>query len=147
MANKLTWKFRLDDDHIYCCKFPAKNAISFKDEQGKVWLEILYSGTIKISAGYAWDGCSPKFKIGDLMLIGVPDGIPDEVTGLPITYYASLVHDALYQFLHDPKMPYTRAEIDEMFYDILLDAGFSHADLYYYVLRHLGGVFHFINNR
>lgn len=138
-----TWKFRLPDDYYYyCCKFPAKKTVSFADDTGKVRLEILHQGIIKVNAGYAWDGCSPKFKIGDLMLLGTPDGVPDPATGLPKTYYASLVHDALYQFMDDPRMPYSRKEMDEIFHDILIDVGFSFSNLYYYGVRCFGGVFH-----
>ena len=60
------------------------------------WVTITPDGTITISAGYAWDGCSPKWKVGRFA-VGVPDG-PIQSDGYPQTAWASLVHDAVCQF-------------------------------------------------
>ena len=66
------------------------------------WLEIDNDGKITVKGsnpgGYAWDGCSPKWDFIDL-IFGTPDGRLDYNTDKQITYYASLIHDALYQGL------------------------------------------------
>ena len=72
--------------------------------------------------GYAWDGCSPKASWIDL-LWGTPDGRLDDRTEKPITYYASMVHDVLYQYKH--KILISRKEADILFRIIL-----KKADLY-----------------
>lgn len=102
------------------------------------WLEINRDGVLTIPAGYSWDGCTPKFKIFG-RVIGVPDGPKDPETGQPQTYYASLVHDALYQFigLHG----ISRADIDLIFLDMLTAAGFKQARLYYRAVQLFGGIF------
>ena len=68
---------------------------------------------------------------------------PDR-TDKPKAYYASLVHDALYQFL--PDLPpdnkvYTRKMADDIFLEILEDADFALRNLYYYAVRVFGGLF------
>ena len=60
---------------------------------------IIIIGSNPKHKGYAWDGCSPKFQILDL-IFGTHDGAISENTGKAVTYYASMVHDVLYQF-HD----------------------------------------------
>ena len=59
---------------------------------------IVADHKLTIKAGYVWNGCSPKLSVGGLFFIGTPDGHTDYRTGKPHTYYASLVHDALYQY-------------------------------------------------
>ena len=61
--------------------------------------------------GYAWDGCSPKFQLGDL-IFGTPDGVIG-MNHKPKTYIASMAHDILYQFrdqLFSAGFPFHRAE-------------------------------------
>ena len=55
-------------------------------------------GRLIIPREYTWDGCTPKFSILDIFVIGTPDGIKNINTGKPKTYFASLVHDVLYQY-------------------------------------------------
>lgn len=59
-----------------------------------------------VKAGYAWDGCSPKFKIFG-MWVGTPD--------FGYSRLASLIHDTGYQFLDVPCFPLKRHECDEIF--------------------------------
>lgn len=77
---KYAWKFTLPADEFYIVRM--KGAKYFSNE----WVEIvpLSEGRaqVRISAGYAWDGCSV-----------VPDA--------PGTKRASCLHDALYQFSDD----------------------------------------------
>lgn len=103
------------------------------------WLDISTSGTITVKAndnGYAWDGCTPKWSFLGLWIAGVPDGHVDYRTGKPYTYYASLVHDALYQYLHS--VPVTKKQIDLLFLKMLGD--FRLRNLYYFCVKHFGGV-------
>ena len=109
-----------------------------KDE----WLKITEKGKIFINAskkrGYAWDGCTPKFEILD-MIFGVPDGKLDYLTQKPITYYASMVHDMLYQFKKE--VPLSRKEADLIFLKIMQEGGFMLSTIYYIAVRILGGLY------
>ena len=54
-------------------------------------------GVMRIRRGRKWDGCSPKFKIGDIGYIGAPDGVI--VNGSwRVTGKASLLHDLLLKY-------------------------------------------------
>ena len=92
-----------------------------------------------MSADYAWDGCTPKFCLLDVLL-GVPDGAVDSRTGKVKTYYASLVHDALYQFL-DVGLPYNRKDADDFFLCLMEETGFILRQIYYRAVRLFGGSF------
>ncbi len=100
------------------------------------WLTLLPDGTIEIPEGYAWNGCSPKISVFDLCVIGTPDGIIDINTMKPKTYYASLVHDALYQYYewHD----ILRNEIDQLFLKMMKNTKFRLANIYYHFVRFFG---------
>jgi hypothetical protein len=107
------------------------------------WLAIDgKDGRATIPAEYAWDGCTPKFRIFDLGYVGTPDGVMDEASAFPITRWASLVHDALYQYYGSHGVP--RRTIDRIFSRMLREAGFSCAGIYYLTVRAFGGAF-FIN--
>lgn len=99
------------------------------------WLRIWPDGLIEVEPHYAWNGCSPKFNLLDFTL-GTPDGKLDLNTGKPLTYYASKVHDVLYQFkgLHGVK----RKEADDLFLKMLQDSGFMWAKVYYGFVRAFG---------
>lgn len=88
--------------------------------------------------GYAWDGCTPKIQFLDLVF-GVPDGKLDFYTEKPITYYASMVHDVLYQFKDE--IPISRWSSDFMFYKILQQACFFWSLLYFISVRTFGWFF------
>ena len=77
---------------------------------------------------------TPKLNLFDLAVIGVPDGIIDIKTMKPKTYFASLVHDAFYQYLED--VPVTKAEVDRLFYEMLGD--FWLRRVYYFMVRCFG---------
>ena len=73
-------------------------------------------------------------------------GIVDETTNKPKTYYASLVHDALYQFLGDETMPYSRQEMDQLFLALMNESRFSLATVYYRVVWAIGGGYRAVKN-
>ena len=101
-------------------------------------LVVEKGGRIVVMRGYAWNGCSPKFCFFDLLL-GTPDGVVDARTGRPKTYYASLVHDALYQFVPDG-LPASRRDADRCFLALLAESGFRPRWIYYAAVRVFGGL-------
>ncbi len=113
--------------------------MAFVDRTGARRLEILRSGRIRILRTYSWDGCTPKVCFFDVM-VGVPDGVVDSRTRRPKTYYASLVHDALYQFLN-ADLPYTRYQADGFFLRLMADTGFWWRYVYFAAVVLLGGIF------
>ncbi len=126
------YKFRIDEDYHY--KTSWKLDIPFESE----WLKISEDGVITVKAnktGYAWDGCTPKFSLLNLFILGVPDGHIDYRTMKPFTYYASLIHDVLYQYLNT--IPVTKKDVDLLFLNMLGD--FKLRKIYYYTVSILGG--------
>lgn len=101
------------------------------------WFTLTHGGLLTIKKGYAWDGCTPKKSLWNLWIVGVPDGHIDYRTQKPYTYYASLVHDALYQY--GDTVPMKRKQIDGVFLELLGD--FKLAKLYYWMVRIFGGRF------
>lgn len=101
------------------------------------WVTIR-EGVIRIKATidrpYAWDGCSPKWERYDLIL-GTPDGRLDWRTLEPITYYASMIHDVLCQFINCKGFPISRIEADIIFRELLRLSGFKLTKIYFYAVR------------
>lgn len=139
----LDWIYVLGEDFTYDMSpyLPAdyREGCAFQDRKGKRRLEIRPDGTVRIPAGYAWDGCTPKFALWDIV-IGTPDGMPNPDTKQPKAYFASLLHDALYQFL-DAGLPITRKQADQLFLDLLTRDQFTPRQLYYRAVRLFGGFF------
>ena len=137
------WIFVLDEDYVYNVReyLPSgwNEGCAFVDRTGRRRLEIHPNGDARVLSGYAWDGCTPKFSLFDIV-IGIPDGVPNQVTKKPKAYYASLMHDAFYQFL-DAKLPLSRAQADRVFLDILIRDRFALRRIYYAAVRLFGGVF------
>lgn len=106
----------------YSYRTQLLSGVSFQND----WLRIAPDGTVTISAGYAWDGCSPKWSVSGYV-IGVPDG-PMQPDGYPQTAWASLVHDALCQFKH--LVPVTKRQTVEIFNDMLRHARWALRPVY-----------------
>ena len=70
---------------------------------------------------------------------GTPDGMLDYRTEKPITYYASMVHDILYQYKSE--VDFSRKEVDILFRIILKESKFMWWWLYYIAVR-IGGGFY-----
>jgi len=106
------------------------------------WLEIEDDGKIIVKGsnpgGYAWDGCSPKWNFIDL-IFGTPDGKLDFNTDKQITYFASMIHDALYQYKGEIKL--SRKEVDVIFKNNLKRSGFLLSEIYYFFVRLFGGLY------
>ena len=131
------WIFRLDRNYAWRSPFPLERDWAFQDSSGQTRLLLETDGTITVTSGYAWDGCTPKTFLLNLV-VGTPDGVVDTRTGWPRTYHASLVHDALYQFLPDG-LPLTRAQADRCFLELMKETDFVLRYLYYAAVRLFGG--------
>ena len=130
--------------YIYCIKedYPYKSSITGRQFENE-WFRLDPDGTITIKGtnkrGYAWDGCSPKIKIGDVYF-GTSEAVLNYDTGQSKTYYASMIHDAFYQFNKDVRSFVSRQEVDKEFYNILKRDGFRFARAYYYGVRAFGWI-------
>ncbi len=132
------WLYRLDANHVWDSDHAIPEHLVFLDAKGKVRLIIEENGRITVTRGYTWNGCSPKFCVFDLFM-GTPEGVVHRDTGLPKTYHASLVHDALYQFLPDG-LPLGRRHADAFFRRLLKESDFAPAWLYWLAVRAFGGL-------
>ncbi len=112
----------------------------FRSENG--FIELTHDGKLFINGsclnGYAWDGCTPKFEFLDF-IFGTPDRRLDYLTEKPITYYASMVHDVIYQYKRE--IPISRKDADIIFLKILRESGFLWSWVYYFIIRMFGGFY------
>lgn len=138
MIEAVKWIYVLQNDEIYKSGNTFEDDQAFEDSSGVRRLEIRRNGEIRVLSGYAWDGCTPKFSVWDIVF-GIPDGIPNERTKKPKTYYASLFHDALYQFL-DAGLPISRKDADQIFLELMTRDHFAPRQLYFLAVRLFGGV-------
>lgn len=143
------WIYVLEEDFVHNIghHLPSGRCegYAFLDKEGRRRLEIHPNGDLRVLARYAWDGCTPKFSIFDI-LVGTPDGVPNERTKKPKTYYASLVHDVLYQFLEiNPSVP--KAKADKIFLELLYRDGFAPRHIYYFFVSIFGGLSHSLTRR
>ena len=156
---RVDWIYELSED----CSWKqtiitVPQTVHFYDLRNVLRLSINTTGLITVHAGYAWDGCSPKFTVrNSKTIIGTPEGLLylDKTLGKNHrrkTYYASLVHDALYQFLdeaaasaattHTNNQPlYTRQQADRCFHALLKETHFLWAGVYFAAVRVFGGRF------
>jgi len=132
--------------YLYCIRenFEYKSTILNREFDNE-WFSLSKDGTVTIKGinkkGYAWDGCSPKWRIGIFDLyFGTPDALLSWKTGKSKTFYASLVHDVFYQFSPVVKSMICRKEIDREFYRILKRDQFALARIYYYFVRWFGWI-------
>jgi uncharacterized protein DUF1353 len=135
-TNVVKWLYRLDAHYAWESGWTIPEDKFFLDSSGVVRLIIERGGRVTVTEGYAWNGCSPKMPFLDL-LIGTPDGAVYKPTGRPKAYFASLVHDALYQFL-DAGSPISRRDADGAFLRLLQASEFRLAWIYWAAVR-IGG--------
>jgi Protein of unknown function (DUF1353) len=149
MAFAVKWIFELQSNYEVNLRDFAAVDISehcvFEDSKGVIRLELFPAGRAVVKGGYAWDGCTPKFSVFDIV-VGVPDGVPNRTTRKPKAYYASLMHDVLYQFL-DAGSPVSRAKADKVFLGILARDAFAPGWIYYAAVRVFGGLTRLIARR
>lgn len=120
------------------------------------FLRLDQSGNLLIKKEYAWNGCSPKFLFLG-MVFGTPEGsIPTQkekseiIKNLrelgisqfswdkPKTYYASLVHDALYQIAEKESANLSKDYTDRLFFSLLKAYRFKPAKIYYLAVKVFG---------
>ena len=131
--------YTLPADYQHATGMPIDKTVMFTDAKGTPWLMIDTHGVMTIAAGYASDGCSPKYAF-KRWIIGTPDGSVCPFCKLPETYYAFFVHDALCQFADHKDMPWSRAQIDKIFYNVLKRDQFKWAKFYYWAVVKLGPI-------
>lgn len=139
------WLYRLDAGYTWTSPFPLDADFAFRDSSGRVRLILERNGAITVTRGYTWNGCSPKFRVLDL-LVGTPEGVVSARTGQRKTYFASLVHDALYQFLADG-LPLSRRQADHVFLSLMRESNYLFAPLYWLFVRVFGRLVHFATRR
>jgi hypothetical protein len=101
---------------------------SFFDAKRREWLRI-EDNILIVFHEYAWNGCSPKRCVFGKW-IGTPDTRNNTL--------ASGIHDALCQFINTVDFPFTKEEVDLIFYEILLMSGFLMAHQYYWAVKKYG---------
>lgn len=119
MPSPKPYLYKLDQDFVY--QHAAFDGVLFSNE----WVEVK-GGEIRVKFGYAWNGCSPKFEVLGLWVVGTPEGRLHE--GQPITYYASCVHDVLCQFRGE--IDITQKDSVQVFSDLLKQVQFVLEPLY-----------------
>lgn len=134
--DSVSWLFRLERNFSWHSGLPFTEDRVYRDAKGKVRLILERGGLMTVTGGYAWNGCSPKVCCLDF-LIGTPDGVVSATTGRPKTYFASLVHDALYQFLA-VGTPVTRRDADGCFFRLMEESRFSPRYIYWLAVRAFG---------
>jgi hypothetical protein len=137
--NSVKWKYRSENNFSWESGLDIAEDRFFLDDSGTVRLIIEAGGLITVTGGYSWNGCSPKFCLFDL-LIGTPDGVVHVDTGRPKTYFASMIHDALYQFLR-VNSPVSRGMADRCFLHLMAESEFSLRYLYWFAVRAFGWLF------
>jgi hypothetical protein len=130
------WLYRLDAKFSWESRLTVNEDLVFRDEKGKVRMVIEAGGRLTVMRGYAWNGCSPKICFLDI-LIGTPDGAVYGPTGRQKAYFASMVHDALYQFLNAGS-PITRKQADACFLRLLGESEFVLRHFYWLAVRLFG---------
>lgn len=127
MFNRVHNLYQLDED--YTITHTALDGITFHNE----WCSIEH-GCITVHAGYSHDGCSPKWDMAGLGVLGVPDGRLHE--GRPITYYPSLIHDVFCQFRD--LIEISKEAVLQIWNDMLAEVEFGSRLLYVTAVDWLG---------
>ncbi len=133
------WKFVSNEDFIHKTKILEGVTCEFE------WLKIEEDGTITVKGsygrGYAWDGCTPKWNAIDITWGNFDGKLFHFGKGnyKPYTYYASMIHDVLYQYKRSA--PISRKEADDIFYEVLKNTDFMWSRTYYIGVRMFGWIF------
>lgn len=132
------WKF------VHQTDFTHQTNILLGRQCDYEWLSI-EDGTITVKGsngkGYAWDGCTPKKNFLHITWGNFDGKLKRFKEGdyKPYTYYGSMIHDVLYQYKRCA--PLTRKEADLIFLQLLKEAKFMWANLFYFGVRCFGWYF------
>jgi hypothetical protein len=129
---KKTWRYTLAQE--FTKKHVVLENIHFQNR----WIRIA-DGAITIQPQYAWDGCSPAYKVPVIKWwVGIPDGWSKNADGYVQSYWATCVHDSLCQFRGQVEI--SKEATVELFYDMLVEGGFPRwlAKLYCWFVYNLG---------
>lgn len=144
-----------DDKHFYSEWLIIHDGLIIINPGGSV-VDIVnnkVSYDYKSRRTYSWDGCTPKKWFYWFILIGTPDlwhklenitylnsnnRIDIRVVFWQKTHHASLVHDALYQYLGVHSI--SKKDVDLLFYEMLRESGMSlmTAKIYHFFVAHFG---------
>jgi len=121
--------YKYTTDKVYKRYIPELKGVYFKSD----WLTIK-EGHCEIAEKYSWNGASPKIKIFG-RIIGTWDGANNEAK------YATLWHDAFYQYSKDLKnLKVSRLYADVNFYLDLVCRRFKFPMLYFVAVRLFGWI-------
>lgn len=119
MLFKKSWRFKLEED------FEHTSVLLLGIEFENRFVTIRDSGII-IRKEYAWDGCSPAYKLSlgkhlpQGLWFGTWDG-PLNTNAKAVTHRAALVHDVLCQFRKDINI--TKLASVNIFKQLLIEDG------------------------
>ena len=108
-----TWRYKLDEPFKIVAS--ELEGVRFSNE----WL-LIQDSALRVEEGYAWDGCTPSWRLPGGWWVGVPDG-PCRENGRPVTWAATLIHDALCQFRPEIQGLTKKATVD-LFKRMLIEA-------------------------
>lgn len=101
--------------------------LEFYDCQGLKWCE-LEGRYLTTEPHYAWNECSPKVCYGLWWV--TPD--------LPGAHEASFVHDQLCQFFNVEDFPFSKVQVDQIFYNLLKKNKFCLAGMHHGAVKQFG---------
>lgn len=115
---------------------PSETIVVKRKSTNQPMFQFNPDGTLVVFKGYAWDGCSPKYKLGPFVF-GIWDGKWDVERGGPALTNATLIHDVLIQAKHvaSEKAQFSYKDNDKLFLSKMQEANFSMAKLYYAAVR------------
>jgi hypothetical protein len=120
------WRFQFRRRLPIVIDVPVAHRISFRDGGGTEWAQLRPGlpgqSILEIAELYSWDGCSPKWRCGRFYF-GTPD--------FEGTRLGSGVHDWGYQFSQTEHFPFSKEQVDDMFFDCMKLSGFKLKGIYH----------------
>lgn len=124
------WRFRLTADFVINlgCGWIVTHEFYDRGKQ----IGRLIGDELTIFEGYAWDGCSPAWRVFGVW-IGTPTPLPALIP--------SLVHDMLYQFMSVSCVPWDKRQADEIFWNLMVEKNFPLKGTYHGAVAIFGAVY------
>lgn len=125
------WRYKLFEDISIIIPHLAGHtrSISFRDAKRREWARI-DGQVLTIREGYVWNGCSPTRYFPIIGWIGTPTP--------PSVRLASLVHDAMFQFVNVADWPIPYKTCNDLFFDIMRASGFRWTCIYHGAVHRFG---------